>query len=268
MSFYQGKKVVITGAGSGIGRALAQALDKRGAQLAICDISEDGLAETVASLQNKPYQETFDVSDRERLLAFAKNASESMGQVDIAINNAGVALFQRAQEHRFEDFQWLFNINFWGMVNGTQAYLPQMLERNSGIVVNLSSLFGLIGYPANSAYCASKFAIRGYNETLQMDLADTQVRVVSVHPGGIRTKIAENARVTADGREIKSKDDVVSGFRKLAKTSSEQAAEIILRGVERGKNRILVGTDAKILSGIQRVLPGSYGRTLGRLLSP
>lgn len=267
MSMYQGKKVVITGAGSGIGRALAQALDRRGAQLAICDIQEESLAQTAASLSGEPYQEAFDVSQRERLLGFIQHASESMGQVDILINNAGVALVQRAQDHAFEDFQWLFNINFWGMVNGTQAVLPQMLERNEGIVINLSSLFGLIGYPSQSAYCASKFAIRGYTETLQIDLAETGVRLVTVHPGGIATKIAEHARVTPDGEAIASKEQVVSTFRKLAKTSPEQAAEVILKGVERGKKRILVGTDAKILSGIQRLMPGRYARTLTRLLS-
>lgn len=261
---FKDQHIVVTGAASGIGRALALDLNRRGAKLSLCDVNEEGLAAVRAELKHPGHSEVFDISDKAGVLAFAEAVQEKAGVPDIVINNAGVALFQSVQQYNEADMRWLFNINFWGVVNCTQAFLPAMLAKNAGTIVNLSSLFGLVGYPANSAYCASKFAVRGYTEAMQIDLAETGVKAVLVHPGGVKTDIAKSARLTVEGSPVNSREELCREFDKVAPTTSEQASQIILQGLERGKPRIVVGKDAKKMHLISRLMPNSYARVYDR----
>ncbi len=169
-----------------------------------------------------------------------------------------MALLQRVQDMTYVDLNWLMNINFWGVVHGTHAFLPGMLARDSGVIVNLSSLYGILAWPANSAYSAAKFAVRGYTEAMRHDLHKTGVRAVSVHPGGIQTSIVRNARFTSDDLGRIDRRKLERDFDKIALTSADRAATIILDGVERGRDRILVGKDAKILTLLTRLVPEKY----------
>lgn len=261
------KVVVVTGAGSGIGRALAQALAARGARLALAEINPETLAETARSLPSPPLTRVLDVADRAAVHAFAGEVEASLGPADLIINNAGVALVQTVADTSYEDLEWLMGINFWGVVHGCQAFLPAMLRRGSGVIVNISSLYGLIGWPAQTAYCAAKFAVRGYTEAMRLDLHGTGVRAVCVHPGGIATNIVRAARFTRDDLGREDKAPLIAEFDRVARTSPAQAAEAILRGVERGDERVVVGADAKVLSLWQRLRPEGYFkvvRWLGR----
>lgn len=255
--------MVITGAASGIGRALAQHFDRAGAKLSLCDVNADALAAVTSDLDGVLHTEAFDISDKQRVQAFASKVQQTHGVPDLLINNAGVAVFEPVQEYRYEDARWLFEINFWGMLHGIHAFLPQMLEKNAGTIVNVSSIFGIVGYPGQSAYCASKFAIRGYTEAMQFDLKDTGVKAVLVHPGGVSTNIAHSARISAQGEAELGRDELCKKFDALAQTTPEQAAQTIARGLARGKSRIMVGSDAKKLRLISRIMPDSYGRVYG-----
>lgn len=248
----KGKVVLITGAASGIGRALANLLASKGAKLALADWDEVGLAETAAGIASPVMMQKLDVSDRASFETFAKEVIGHFGQVDVVINNAGVALLQQTQDMNYEDLEWLMNINFWGVVYGTHAVLPQMIERSTGYVVNISSLYGLIAWPRNSAYCAAKFAVRGYTEAMSQDLKGTGVHALSVHPGGIKTNIARNARV--DGSSA-SKENIVNSFDMVARTTPESAAKQIVRAIEKEKVKLIIGQDAKFLDRMQRVMP-------------
>lgn len=257
---FQNQHVLITGASSGIGRALAQYFDEQGATLSLCDVDAQGLETLKTELKAPGCIEAFDIADRERLLDYAKRVEEAQGLPDIVVNNAGVALFQSVKEYAYEDMRWLMDINFWGMVNLSQAVLPGMLKRNSGTIVNVSSIFGIVGYGTQSAYCASKFAIRGYTEAMQIDLKDTDVKAVLVHPGGVKTKIAQSARLTLAETGLESQEDLCRKFDKAAPTTAEEAAKIIGDGLIRGRSRIMVGSDAKKMRTISRIMPDSYAR--------
>ena len=258
MKIQAGQVAVVTGAASGIGRALALALGQRGVKLALADWDEAGLQETAALLERHVIYQKLDVADREAVADFAVDVLAAYGQVDWLFNNAGVALLQRVQDMAYSDLTWLININFWGVVHGTHAFLPGMLARDSGTIVNISSLYGLMAWPANSAYSAAKFAVRGYTEAMRHDLHRTGVRAVSVHPGGIQTSIVRNARFTSDDLGRTDRRKIERDFSKIAITSSEQAAGIILTGLERGRERIIVGKDAQLLSLVARLFPESY----------
>ncbi|MGH9055948.1 MAG: SDR family NAD(P)-dependent oxidoreductase [Acidimicrobiales bacterium] len=264
---YSGTTTVITGAGSGIGRALAVELASRGSDLALSDVDEAGLAETVercagAGVRARGYR--LDVSDREAVLSHAGEVVADFGSADLVVNNAGVAVVATVQEMSWEDFDWLMGINFWGVVHGTKAFLPHLVASGDGHLVNISSVFGFIGVPSQSAYNSAKFAVRGFTEALRQEMiAERKPVVVScVHPGGIRTNIVRNSRVSGAGAA--DRDKLVDDFARVARTTPERAATAILRGVERGRARILVGPDAYAIDAVARVLGSGYEGLLAR----
>ena len=255
------KVVVITGAGSGIGRALAVNLAGKGARLALSDVNEAGLSETVelAVKAGSPDVHTarLDVADKAAFSSYATEVAEHFGQVNVVINNAGVALAGDAVDLTYEDMEWIVGINFWGVVYGTKEFLPHLIASGDGHVVNLSSLFGLLAMPGQSAYNATKFAVRGFTEALreEMLIAGHQVGVTSVHPGGIKTAIARSARVS-------DKEDKAATAKlfdeKLAKMTPERAAEIIVKGITKNQARVLVGLDAHALHNFQKFTGSRY----------
>lgn len=260
-----GKIVVITGASSGIGRALAVNMASRGAFLALADINPQGLAETEKALKPacshlRTYE--LDVSDREAVYRFADQVAQDFGQVDVVINNAGVALSETVENMTYEDFEWIMNINFWGVVYGTKAFLPYLRKAPEACVVNLSSVFGLIGVPTQAAYNASKFAVRGFTEALRLELAGSTVHAVCVHPGGIKTNIARNARFHTSLDGSLDRSQAVADFDRIARTTPEQAAETIVQAVRRNRERVLIGTDARVIDWVQRLLPDRYTKLL------
>ncbi len=264
MRTYSGRTCVITGAGSGIGRALAVDLAGRGARLALSDVDADAVEQTAQSCRGlgaeaRAYR--LDVADRAAVLAHADEVAGDFGAVHLVVNNAGVALHGLVAELRDEDFRWVMDIDFWGVVHGTQAFLPHLVE-SRGQVANVSSVFGLIAVPKQAAYNAAKFAVRGFTEALrqEMELGATGVGVSCIHPGGIRTDIARRARAAAS----EDKAEMAATFDKLARTSPPQAARTILKGLERDRARILVGPDAWFIAGLPRLLGAQYGRVVGR----
>jgi NAD(P)-dependent dehydrogenase (short-subunit alcohol dehydrogenase family) len=258
----QGKVAVVTGAGSGIGRALALNLARRGCRLALADINEANLAETTGLVGGSLLAQRLDVADRAAVYAFAQRVQRELGTAHVVINNAGVAVSQTVNEVSYEDFEWLMGINFWGVAYGTKAFLPMLLAQDEGAIVNVSSVFGLIGWPAQGTYNAAKFAVRGLTEALRHELDGTNVKSICVHPGGIRTNIVRNARMYVDHQGNTDKARSVDMFAKVARTTPEQAAETIVSGIERGRVRILIGGDARFIDWIQRLLPVRYFRVL------
>ena len=255
-----GRTVMISGAGSGIGRSLARRLSAAGSPVAIADIDEHGLKETEASLHGEVLSRVLDVADAGAQRAFAAAVKEWMPRpLGAVFNNAGVAVASSVADAVPGDDEWLWGINFHGVVNGTRAFLPILLEQDEGVIVNTSSVFGLLGVPFQSAYCASKFGVRGFTDSLRQELRGTGVHAVNVHPGGITTNIARNARIRKDpeGRG-RTHEQMAREFEALTMTSPEAAAEIIHRGVERGKARILVGPDAYVFDALARITPAHY----------
>jgi NAD(P)-dependent dehydrogenase (short-subunit alcohol dehydrogenase family) len=266
MSFLSEGVAVVTGAGSGIGRALARQLAAAGSALALADVDEAGLLHTAQSLEKKTAAVTthvVDVADEGAVRSFAEDVSKRHGRVTLLINNAGVALEGTFEEISLDDFRWLMNINFWGTVYGVKYFLPVLKREERAHIVDLSSVFGLIAPPGQPAYSASKFAIRGFTECLRHELQNTPVRVSCVHPGGIRTAIARRARVGA-GVKRAGLEEKAAQFERLFRTSPEQAASRILGGVERGEPRILIGSDARQIDVVQRLRPGTYWKTLAK----
>lgn len=255
------KVVVITGAGSGIGRALAVNLAGKGARLALSDVDDAGLNETAALAKDagSPDVHTahLDVADRAAFTAYAADVAGHFGQVNVVVNNAGVALAGDVVDLDYDDMEWIVGINFWGVVHGTKEFLPHLIASGDGHVVNLSSLFGLLAMPGQSAYNATKFAVRGFTEALreEMLIAGHKVGVTSVHPGGIKTAIARNARVS-------DKEDKAATAKlfdeKLAKMTPERAAEIIVKGILKNQARVLVGLDAHALHQFQKFTGSRY----------
>ena len=269
MKSFKNKVAVITGAGSGIGRALAIQLAKEHCQLALSDINMAGLQKTEqlirefdTTLQIKTY--SFDVSNQQAMLAHAEEVEKEFGHINLLFNNAGVALSARLDEVTREDFEWLFNINFWGVVNGTEAFLPSLKRSGDGHIINISSVFGMISLPKQGTYNASKFAVRGYTESLvqEMKVKGHNVGVSCVHPGGIATDIARNARMDADDQA----NGMADTFDKVVQTTPEQAAKTILKGVRNNKRRIMVGPDAHLIHFLVRLL-GSHYQVITQWLS-
>ncbi len=266
MSFLSTGVAVVTGAGSGIGRALAQQLGAAGSALALADIDEAGLLETAQSLEKKSALVTthvVDVADEADMRTFAENVGTKHGRVTLLINNAGVSLHGDFAEISLDDFRWLMNINFWGTVYGVKYFMPILKPEKRAHIVNLSSVFGLIGPAGQCAYAASKFAVRGFTEALRHELEGGTVGVSCVHPGGIRTPIARRSRIGA-GASASKREENIERFERLARTPPEKAAERILRGVECREPRILIGTDAYQIDVLQRLRPASYWKTLSQ----
>jgi NAD(P)-dependent dehydrogenase (short-subunit alcohol dehydrogenase family) len=260
-----GRPAMVTGAASGIGRSLARRLSGLGSPAAIADIDEAGLKETARTLPGPVLVRVLDVRDAADQHRFAAEVREWLASLPdrphlaAVFNNAGVAVASSVLDADPDDDEWLRQINFDGVVNGTRAFLPILAEQDDGVIVNTSSVFGLAGMPYQSAYCASKFAVRGFTDSLRQELRGTGVRAVTVHPGGIRTNIARNARVRKDpeGRG-RSHEQMAAEFEALLRTTPDKAAEIICRGVDRGKARILVGPDAYVFDALVRVTPTHY----------
>jgi NAD(P)-dependent dehydrogenase (short-subunit alcohol dehydrogenase family) len=264
MKTLEGKLVAITGAASGIGRALAEACAASGAKLALVDVDEDGLARTAenARLSGRGRAvdtQRLDVADRAAIYAWAARIESELGGADALINNAGVSLSHRIEKMSDEDFEWLFNINFWGVANGCKAFLPQLLRKPEAHIVNLSSVFGIIGVPTQAAYNAAKFAVRGYTESLRQELRKTGVRVTCVHPGGINTNIARRGRHYEDATgQPTNTERAAAEFARAARTSPEQAARTIVGAILEDKPRLLIGADAYLIDALARLFPSSY----------
>ena len=268
----KGRTAIVTGAGSGIGRAIAQSLAARGAHLALADIDATGLSQTagiIAASTGEPgprlTQHRLDVSKPEEIAAFPEAVAALHPGVDILVNNAGVALGGRFEDIDPVDFEWLFSVNFWGVVRMTRAFLPALREAREARIVNLSSLFGLVAPPGQSAYAAAKFAVRGFSESLRHELSGSSVGMTVVHPGGVRTSIASRAKAPAhvDVDEARREREA---FQKKLKLSPEAAGEIIVKAIEQRKARILVGADAKFVSAIERIAPVGHWNLLKKLV--
>jgi short-subunit dehydrogenase len=262
--------VAVTGAASGIGRALALALAARGADLALADRDEAGLQTVAAEIGKtsrcKVSVHRLDVSEPEQIQNFAQAATTAHPGLNIVINNAGVALLGQFSEIDQAQMDWLFNINFWGVVHATRAFLPHLSQQSEAHIVNLSSIFGIIAPPGQTAYCAAKFAVRGFSESLRHELAmaNSPVRLSVVHPGGVSTNIARNSRtgigVTDNARRAQS----IDRFDAVAKTTPAAAALRIIEGIEKNQPRILIGNDARMMDLLQRFRPATYWAVLQR----
>jgi NAD(P)-dependent dehydrogenase (short-subunit alcohol dehydrogenase family) len=264
----RGRVAVVTGAASGIGRALAFELARRGAELALSDVDEAGLAETCRAseaLGARVSSERVDVADRAAVERHAVFVSAQHGRVNLVINNAGVGLGATISDMTYDDLEWLFGINFWGVVHGTKAFLPLLKQSGEGHVVNVSSVFGLIAVPGQGAYNATKFAVRGFTECLrqELELEGVNVSATCVHPGGIKTNIARKARVL-ERPGAPSREEMNARFDEVARTTPESAARTILRGVGRNARRVLIGADAHAIDALQRLLPAGYQRLVVR----
>lgn len=267
MNNLKGKTAAVTGAASGIGRATALKLASLGCHLAISDMNEDGLKETAGMAEAHGVTVSthlLDVSDRDAIYQFAADVQDTHKNVNIIINNAGVGLTAKVADMSIEDFEWLMNINFWGVINGTQAFLPLLEESGEGHIVNISSLFGLLSMPTQSAYNASKFAVRGFTESLRMELEmyESNVSITSVHPGGIKTNIIANSKLLTKEGIFEDQDKATRILEKGFGTTADEAAEKIVNGILKNKRRVLIGRDAKLLDLAQRFFPASYQKLI------
>jgi NAD(P)-dependent dehydrogenase (short-subunit alcohol dehydrogenase family) len=265
MGTFANKVTVITGAGSGIGRALAQQLAGQGARLALSDVNAQGLAETLGSLpavtEARGY--ALDVADRRAVFAHADDVKRDFGTAHFLVNNAGATVIGTFEHLTIDEIEWQLGINLWGVIYGTKAFLPMMLAQRAGCIVNISSVFGLAGFPAQSAYNISKFGVRGLTECLWSELAGTGVRAVCVHPGGIKTNIEKAGRRCAAAGEAEDRFSMLA--EKLLQTPPEQCAADIVAGVERGKRRIVTGHRSTTLFWLTRWLPNTYPSILARI---
>lgn len=268
MKDFTGKVAAITGAGSGIGRALAEELARRGTHLSLSDIDSVGLAETVNRCEGlgvKVTSQVLDVADKDAVFDWADATADEHGAVNLVFNNAGVDLTATFEGASYEDFEWLMNINFWGVVHGTKAFLPHLKAAGEGHVVNISSVFGLVSIPMQSAYNAAKFGVRGFTDALriELDIEQCGVSATTIHPGGIKTNIARNARIDASAADFgDNPDDFTDEFEKLARTTPDKAAQQILRAVARNRRRALIGPDAVLFDIASRLPAGLYQRLL------
>jgi short-subunit dehydrogenase len=263
-SEFAGEVAVVTGAASGIGRALAHALAGEGAALALADVNETGLRETAAQIKNAAATITthvVDVASQAAVEAFAGDVIERHGRVTLLVNNAGVALYGTFEELSMADFEWLVGINFWGQVYGVKHFLPVLRQQRKAAIVNMSSVYGLIAPPGQSAYSASKFAVRGFTEALRHELQLTSVQVIAVHPAGVRTPIVRNARIGA-GADPASAAQVLSLFERVLTIPPEAAAARIIQGIKKRESRILIGKEAVRIDRVQRLRPVHYWKTM------
>lgn len=264
MSFEQ-KICVISGAGSGIGRATAQKLASRGAIVIATDINRENLSQTADMIKNHGGQcHSFmvDSTDRDAVFDLATMVQRDHGRADIVINNAGIANSARVDELSLDTFQRVMDVDFWGVVHGTQAFIPDMIARNAGHIVNISSIFGWIGVPKQAAYNSAKFAVHGFTEATRQDMAGTNVKISCVHPGGVDTPIARNAILLQGQDSEADRDEIALRFKEMVRSTPDQAADTIIRGIERGKARILIGRDAVMIDIIRRLFPVRYGKIL------
>jgi short-subunit dehydrogenase len=269
MKSFDGKVAAITGAGSGIGRALALALAGRGCHLALSDVNASSLAETTASCEPLGVRVTaspVDVANRDAVYGWAEAVVKDHGKVNLIFNNAGVALASTLEGVSYEDFEWIFGVNFWGVVYGTKAFLPHLRASKDGHVINLSSVFGLIAVPTNGSYNATKFAVRGFTEALrqELELTNAPVSATCVHPGGIKTNIARDARYSDNVSGILARDQQAgrAAFEKAFITSAGTAARTILKAVQRNRRRVLVGPDAYAIDLLVRLAPAASQRLI------
>jgi short-subunit dehydrogenase len=268
---FEGSAAAITGAASGIGRALAFELAARGCDVALADLDEAGLAsaakDIIATHGRRATFRRVDVADPQQIQDFAASSVAEFPSLNILINNAGVALLGQFDEFDHTQMAWLMDINFWGVVRGTRAFMAHLKSRPQSHIVNISSVFGIIAPPGQSAYSASKFAVRGFSESLRHELAmsNSTLRLSVVHPGGVKTNIARKARSGTLLRESVSPDELGDRFERLARTTPAAAAQRIVRGIERNEPRILIGADARFLDIIQRLRPSTYWALLARV---
>jgi short-subunit dehydrogenase len=277
MTAIPGAAIAVTGAASGIGRALAIELAARGADLALADRDEAGL-QTVAAEIAKATDKTsppkvslhrVDVGQPEQIATFAREAITAHPSLNILINNAGVALLGQFHEIDQAQMEWLFNINFWGAVHATRAFLPQLASRPAAHIVNISSIFGIVAPPGQTAYSSAKFAIRGFSESLrhELQIANSPIRLSVVHPGGVKTNIVRNSRagsgVTDNERRVQS----IERFDAIAQTSPKDAALRIIRGIEKNEPRILIGGDARFMDLLQRFRPATYWNVMAKRIA-
>lgn len=268
MKNFSGKVAAITGAGSGIGQATAIALAEKGCHLSLSDVNDKGLAQTLEKLRPYPVKVTVhhvDVGDRAAVYQYAEDSVKEHGKVNLIINNAGVGLGETVEAMSYENFEWLMNINFWGVVYGTKAFLPHLKQSGDGHVVNISSIFGV---PTQAAYNAAKFAVKGFTESLreELDIEGGCVSATCIHPGGVKTNIARNSRMGEMGSmSIGGQDEVADLFDRIAMSTPEQAANAILRGVQKNQRRVLIGADAVLMDATQRLMPTAYQRVLETL---
>lgn len=258
MNIYSQKVVVITGAGSGIGRALAQQLAAKGARLALSDINKDGLDETIRLLPVRSDIRSYivDVSKKEEMFTHAQDVERDFGAVHIVFNNAGASITGTIAHLDIEELEWQVNVNLWSVIYGTKAFLPGMLSQREGSIVNISSVFGLLTYPTQGAYNIAKFGVRALTEVLWSELKGTGVRAVCVHPGGIKTNIERGGRrCKASGSE---EADVMASVDRLLLTPPEDCAADILAGVARGRKRIITGNKSTTMWWLGRLLPNHY----------
>ncbi len=274
MEGFAGKVAAVTGAGSGIGQALALELGRSGASLAISDVDLEGLAKTEEQLKaiGAPVRsDRLDVTEREAFQVYADHINEHYGKVNQIYNNAGIAYTGDVDITAFKDIERVMDVDFWGVVNGTKAFLPHLVSSGDGHVVNISSLFGLLSVPGQAAYNSAKFAVRGFTEALRQEMVLNRepVKVTSIHPGGIKTAIARNG-LTAEGVDPAAQSKVFD--KRLASTTPQRAAEIILDGVRKNKARVLVGQDAVVIDLLVRITGSHYQRlfapVIGRIKPP
>ncbi|TGK15254.1 SDR family NAD(P)-dependent oxidoreductase [Leptospira fluminis] len=274
MKNFKNKVAAITGAGSGMGRELAIQLAEQGCHLALSDVNESGLAETVRIVKNRNNSviitnQKLDVADRSAVFQWASQAAKDHGKVNLIFNNAGIAFGSTIEGFEEKDFKRVIDINFWGVVHGTQAFLPYLKTSGEGHVINTSSVFGIIAVPGTSAYNASKFAVRGFTETLrqELDVMKCGVSATSVHPGGIQTAIAKSSQINESLKSLgldpsHAKDKMAAQFI----TTPKKAASMILKGVRKNSRRVLIGPDAGFADLMQRIFPGAYQVLVGKLL--
>ncbi len=266
MKNFKNKVAAITGAGSGIGQQLAVLLAKQGCHLSLSDVNEQGLAKTVELVKDSHVRVTIkkvNVAKLEEVRAWAAETVQDHGSVNMIFNNAGVALGSTVEGASYEELEWIVNINFWGVVYGTKEFLPLIKQSGEGHIINISSLFGLTAQPTQSAYNATKFAVRGFTESLrqELDIENCGVSALCVHPGGIRTNIANAAKMNDSIRSLgMHPEKSARSFNKLLRCPPEEAARQILEAVKKDKRRLLIGNDAKTLDLIQRILPTGYQR--------
>ncbi|QWG24362.1 SDR family NAD(P)-dependent oxidoreductase [Bradyrhizobium sediminis] len=271
MTAINGAAAAVTGAASGIGRALALELAARGCDLALADRDETGLQALAAEIgqaqqQRKVTVHPVDVGVPKQIEAFAQAAIAAHPGLNIVINNAGVALMGMFNEVDQAQMEWLVNINFWGVVHGTRAFLPQLSRQREAHIVNLSSIFGIIAPPGQTAYCAAKFAVRGFSESLrhELQMANSPVRLSVVHPGGVSTNIARNSRTGSGMTDNARRAQSIERFDAMAKTTPAAAALRIIEGIEKNQPRILIGGDARFMDLLQRFRPSTYWAVLAR----